>query len=101
MSILGDIFLLVGAVFLFLAALGMVRMPDVFNRIQTGTKGSTLGALSVLIGVFLHHPDWWAKLVVLAVFVLVTSPVGSSIIARAALATGLRPWHQPNDEEAA
>lgn len=91
MKILADIFLLLGAVFLFLGALGLVRMPDMYNRIQAGTKASTLGVLAVIIGVGLHQPDWWAKLLLIAVFVLLTSPVGSSTIARAAYLAGLRP----------
>lgn len=84
-AVIGDLFLVVGGVFMFLSALGLVRMPDVFNRIQAGTKAATLGVVAFLLGLVFHHPEWWSKLLVIAVFVLVTSPVGSSTIARAAL----------------
>ncbi len=94
MQIIGDVFLAVGGLFLFLAALGLLRMPDVFNRIQAGTKAATLGALSLILGVAFQHPDWWPKLLILAVFVMITSPVGSSTIARAALMAGIRPWRR-------
>ena len=42
---------LIGAVFLFSAGLGMLRMPDAFTRIQAGTKASTLGNTLVLAGI--------------------------------------------------
>lgn len=92
MIIIGNIFILIGTVFLFLGALGLVRMPDVYNRIQAGTKATTLGALAVLLGVAFQHPAWLPKIVLIAFFILLTSPVASSIIARAAHKAGLRPF---------
>lgn len=92
MTLLADLLLLLGALFLFLGALGLYRMPDVYTRIQAGTKAATLGVLALLLGIALHQPDWSARLLLIALFVLLTSPVGSSTIARAALLSGLRPW---------
>ena len=92
MSIAGDIFMLIGALFCFLGALGLIRMPDVYNRIQAGTKAVTLGVLSILIGVGFHHPDWWSKLLAIALFILLTNPVSSSSIARAFHRAGVLPW---------
>jgi len=92
MSMLGDLLLLLGGAFMFLGALGMVRMPDVYTRLQAGTKAVTLGSMALLAGVTVHHPDWWPKLLLIALFVLLTSPVSSSTIARAALRIGIRPW---------
>lgn len=92
MNWLGDIFLLLGAAFCFLGALGLLRMPDVYNRLQAGTKAVTLGTLAILIGVGFRHPEWWSKLVVIAGFVLLTNPVGSSTIARALYRVGVPPW---------
>ena len=91
MNLAGDIFLLIGCVFMALGSLGLIRMPDVYNRLQAGTKAATLGTIAVLIGIGFHHPGWWAKLLVIAGFVLFTNPVGSSTIARAALKTGIEP----------
>jgi multicomponent Na+:H+ antiporter subunit G len=92
MRLVADLFLLVGAAFLLLGALGLLRMPDVYNRIQAGTKAVTLGALAFLLGVGLLYPAWWAKLVCIAGFILFTNPVGSSAIARALYLAGVRPW---------
>ena len=48
-ELIGSITILIGAVFLFSAGLGMLRMPDAFTRIQAGTKASTLGNTLVLV----------------------------------------------------
>ena len=92
MRLLADIFLLLGAAFTLLGALGLLRMPDVYNRIQAGTKAVTLGALCLLLGTALLFPQWWTKLLVIALMILVTNPLGSSTIARALLMTGIEPW---------
>jgi multicomponent Na+:H+ antiporter subunit G len=104
MRLLADIFLLIGAAFTLLGALGLIRMPDVYNRIQAGTKAVTLGALSLILGVALLYPAWWSKLFVIAVLILVTNPLGSSTIARALLMAGVPPWtktdtHSPKESE--
>ena len=96
MRLLADILLLIGAVFSLLGALGLMRMPDVYNRIQAATKAVTLGALAFLIGVGLLYPGWWAKLVCIGGFVLFTSPVSSSTIARALYIAGVKPWQAPS-----
>lgn len=98
MRLLADVFLLLGAAFSLLGALGLLRMPDVYNRIQAGTKAVTLGALSFLIGVGLLYPQWWSKLLCIGGFILLTNPVSSSTIARALYLAGVRPW-RANEEE--
>jgi multicomponent Na+:H+ antiporter subunit G len=90
-TLIGDVLLLIGSIFIALGSLGLLRMPDVYNRLQAGTKAATLGTLAILLGVGFHHPDWWAKLLVIAGFVLFTNPVGSSSIARAARIAGIEP----------
>ena len=92
MRIVADLFLFTGALFMCLGALGLVRMPDVFSRIQAGTKAATLGALCFLVGIALFFPGWWSKLLVILGFILFTNPVGSSTIARAIHLSGARPW---------
>jgi len=96
MRLIADLFLLLGAAFLLLGAVGLLRMPDVYGRIQAGTKAVTLGALSLLVGIGFLHPEWWAKLVCIGGFILFTNPVGSSTIARALYLAGVRPWQAPD-----
>ncbi len=82
-QIIGAIMMLIGSLFLFLGALGILRMPDVYNRLQAGTKASTLGALSLIMGVGVYHPAWLIKIGLIGLFLLLTNPVSSSVIARA------------------
>ena len=83
-KILGALVTLVGSGFLFLGALGTLRMPDSYNRIQAGTKATTLGTMCSLIGVGLYHPAWLGKILLLILFVVLTNPLSSHAIARAA-----------------
>jgi multicomponent Na+:H+ antiporter subunit G len=96
MRLIADLFLVVGALFTLLAAMGLLRMPDVYNRIQVGTKAATLGALSFFIGIAILHPLWWSKLLVIALFILFTNPVGSSSISRALYISGVKPELKPD-----
>ncbi|MDA3932696.1 MAG: monovalent cation/H(+) antiporter subunit G [Tenericutes bacterium] len=87
MTIVSYIFLIIGAMFFLLGGLGVLRMPDTFNRIQAGTKATTLGAFSIVIGVIFgsveNHLDWIPKLIIIIVFIAISSPIGSSTIAKA------------------
>ena len=83
-ELIGSVFILVGAIFLFSAGLGLLRMPDAYTRIQAGTKASTLGNMLVLIGLAFYHPGWTFRLILVGYFVLVTNPVSSHALSRAA-----------------
>jgi multicomponent Na+:H+ antiporter subunit G len=93
-ELIGSLVMFIGSVFLFSAGLGVLRMPDSYNRIQTGTKATTLGAMLVLAGLAFIHPAWTWKLLILIFFVLLTNPVSSHALARAAHIT-----HIPEAEE--
>ncbi|MBU1237276.1 MAG: monovalent cation/H(+) antiporter subunit G [Gammaproteobacteria bacterium] len=84
MDILGGLLLVAGAAFLFFGGLGLLRMPDVFNRIQAGTKATTLGTLLTLAGVGCLQPAWALKLLLIGLFILFTNPISSQVLARAA-----------------
>lgn len=83
-ELIGSILVLLGAIFLFSAGLGMLRMPDAYTRIQAGTKASTLGNVLVLTGLAFYHPGWSLKLLIVIYFVLMTNPISSHALARAA-----------------
>jgi multicomponent Na+:H+ antiporter subunit G len=89
-DIIGNLFLIIGALFLFSAGLGVLRMPDTYNRIQTGTKATTLGTIMILVGIAFLHPSWTFKLFILIFFVMLTNPVSSHALARAAHSIGVR-----------
>ena len=83
MSNIGIIFIIIGALFMALSGLGILRMPDVYNRLQAGTKASTLGVICTIIGVMFLKPGWWLELLVILVLVLLGAPVASSVLAKA------------------
>jgi len=109
LEILGLIFLVVfvvmGVVFTYAGLIGLIRFPDVYNRLHATTKTSTLGTLGITIGVMLYSffsffdtGDLWGSLFangiflkgfVVILFVLLTNPVGGHMIARAAYRTGV------------
>ena len=90
------IFLLIGLAFLLVGALGIVRLPDVYLRLHAATKGTTLGLVGLLLAVALHIPtgDVFAKIAATLVFAFVAMPVGSHLLAKAAMRAGPRYWNQ-------
>jgi len=88
--ILGEILILIGVIFLFLGSLGVFRMPDVYNRLQAGTKCTTLGAFSTIVGVGIIEPSWFLKSLVIAFFLLLTNPVAAHAIGRASYKMGVK-----------
>jgi multicomponent Na+:H+ antiporter subunit G len=88
-ELIGSILVLLGAVFHFSAGLGMLRMPDAYTRIQAGTKATTLGNTLILFGIAFYHPGWSLKLAIVIYFVLMTNPISSHALARAAHTIGI------------
>ena len=86
--------LFVGSAFLLLAAIGVIRMPDVFSRMQAATKAATLGAACMLSAVAVHFDDFGVTIRALLVvaFVFLTAPVAAHVIARAAYFIGVPLW---------
>ena len=91
-SIIGLIFISLGLAFDLFGALGLVRLPDVYNRLQAATKCVTLGTCSILFGTFLIVGPTAAgiKALLCMVFLLLTSPVAAHAIARGAHRAGVR-----------
>lgn len=84
MEIVSQVLLVIGGLFYLLGGLGILRMPDVFNRIQAGTKATTLGAFAILLGVGFAQPTWLLKVGLIIVFIALSNPIGSSVLAKAA-----------------
>ena len=92
MFVAGTIVAAAGAVFLLLGSLGVFRFPDVYNRLQAGTKCTTLGALLTIVGVGIIQPAWFAKCLLIACFILLTNPISSHALGRAGRASGVPLW---------
>jgi len=97
LEIIGAFLILIGSVFLLLGAIGIYRMPDLYNRLQAGTKATTLGAMSLIFGVGLMQPNWLFKLVIIILFIAFANPLSSHALARASYRQGKKPYY--NDDE--
>jgi multicomponent Na+:H+ antiporter subunit G len=84
------VLLVVGAVFMLLAGIGLVRLPDVFLRLSATSKAATLGAALMLVGAAVHFGDGAivARAVAVAFFLFLTAPVAAHKIGRAAYRRG-------------
>ena len=88
MLVFGTIVTAIGTIFLFVGSLGVFRLPDVYNRLQAGTKCTTLGAFLTIVGVGVMEPDWLPKTLVIALFILITNPISNHALGRASRKSG-------------
>jgi len=86
----GQVLALFGAVLTLLAAVGVVRFPDVLARMHALTKASTLGVVLVLVGaaVTLDNPNDVTSLLLAAALQVLTMPVGANLLSRATWRAG-------------
>ena len=80
---IGFAFLFLGALSFVISAIGLLRMPDVYTRMHVGTKATTMATLLIIIGACFLEPSWSFKLLLVAVFILLTNPLSSSVLGRA------------------
>lgn len=87
MNALASVLILIAAVLLLIAAWGVIRLPDALARQHAATKAGTLALALLCTGAMLVMPDWaWVRrLLLIVVFLLVTLPVASHLLARAAV----------------
>ena len=103
LDIMSWILLGIGTLFLLIGAVGLVRLPDFFSRLHAAGLIDTLGAGLILVGLMIEA-GWslnLAKLVLILLFLLFTSPTSSHALAHAALVHGLKPWRHPKDNRQA
>jgi multicomponent Na+:H+ antiporter subunit G len=88
------VLMVVGAVLTLLAALGMVRMPDLYSRMQSATKASTLGVGCTMLAVAIDFADLaiTTRVVLIVAFVFLTAPISAHMIGRAAYYVGVPLW---------
>ncbi len=93
-DLLAGLLLLAGASFMFIAALGVVRMPDLLTRMHATTKAGVLGAGLMLAGVALYFSEAGvlARVVAILGFTTLTAPVAAHAIGRAGYFVGVPFW---------
>jgi multicomponent Na+:H+ antiporter subunit G len=92
------ILILLGALLSAVSAFGLIRLPDVYLRSHAATKSTTLGVMSILIGVLLYFmlfdENTTGRLLLGILFVFITAPVAGHLIGRAAYRSGVPLWEQ-------
>ena len=93
-TVLGLVFISFGLAFDLLGCLGLVRLPDVYNRLQAATKCVTMGSCSILFGTFLIVGFTAAgiKALLSIIFLILTAPVAAHAVARGAHRAGVKLW---------
>ncbi|MEQ9824501.1 MAG: monovalent cation/H(+) antiporter subunit G [Puniceicoccaceae bacterium] len=91
----------VGAFFLTLGSVGIIKMPDFYRRLHAVSMSDTLGIILMTSGMILKAGLSLMALKLLTIFLLmaITNPVGSHALSRAALRSGLKPWNTPVKNE--
>ncbi|NMT64521.1 monovalent cation/H(+) antiporter subunit G [Marinobacter orientalis] len=86
--------LIAGASFMLLAAVGIVRLPDLPTRMHASTKAGAMGAMFTMAGVAFYFTDSVvsARALAIVVFILITSPVAAHVIGRAGYFMGTSLW---------
>jgi multicomponent Na+:H+ antiporter subunit G len=82
---------LCGAIFILLAGVGVLRMPDVYSRMQAAGKAATMGVVLLALAAAWHFAAAAViiRVVLICVFVLVTAPLAAHVMARAGYAAGV------------
>jgi len=95
-DIIGYLLIIIGILFDIFGCIGLVRFPDVYNRLQASTKCVTLGTILLLLGVALAAGSGATsgKAIICAVFILITSPTAAHAIAKGAYASGVPLWEE-------
>ena len=92
---------ILGVTLSVLSAVGLLRMPDVYIRLQVASKASSLGIALLMLGVALHFGELSVTIrsLLVVVFLFLTAPVTAHVIGRAAYITRtpLTPNTTPND----
>ena len=95
-EIVSGILMFFGATWLLLAAIGVLRMPDLFTRMSPATKGSTLGVTCMMLAVAVYFQDLSVTTRALSavVFFFLTAPITAHMISRAAYFVGTPLWEK-------
>jgi multicomponent Na+:H+ antiporter subunit G len=97
-----EIFLMVGgALFMLLAAIGVVRLPDVLLRMSATSKASALGTIMILVAfaIAVDHLGVVTRVIAAIAFILLTVPVAGHLISRAAYLRDAKLWERTAIDE--
>lgn len=92
-------FIVFGFLFVCVAAIGVLRLPDFYTRMHASGKSETLGMMLSLFGLAIYHGFNLVslKILLISLFILLANPIGSHAITRAAFYSGLKPWKKGDE----
>jgi multicomponent Na+:H+ antiporter subunit G len=93
-EILVSFFLLIGGFLSIAAAIGVIRLPDLFTRMHAATKTGTIGVSSIALAMMIHFSEVTvtSRGILVIAFFLLTAPVAAHMIGRAAYRSGVNLW---------
>ncbi|MCP4062430.1 MAG: monovalent cation/H(+) antiporter subunit G [Gammaproteobacteria bacterium] len=93
-ELLVSFLLILGAAFMVLASIGVLRLPDLPTRMHATTKAGALGAMLIMASVAFHFGDSTvaARAIAIVVFIFLTAPIAAHVIGRAGYFTGIELW---------
>ncbi len=104
---IATVFLGLGCLLAVTGALGVLRMPDFYSRLHPAGKTDSLALTLIVVGLLFQTPRYPGigsgaaiRLILIAGFIFLTSPVATHAIAKAAMLAGLRPWQKPDEPHA-
>ena len=101
-DLLSWVLLSVGAIFILIGGIGVVRLPEFYTRMHAASLTDSIGTILILVGIMLQAGVSLAafKLMAILVFMLLTGPTATYALANAALMSGFKPGDAaPTNEE--
>lgn len=97
-EIISALLILLGAIFMLISSIGMIRLPDFYIRNSASTKAVVLGVSLILLGVGIHYDDILIFIEIFAIifFIYLISPLAAHIVSRAAIITKVEFWKKTN-----
>ena len=91
---ISGILIVIGAAFALVAAIGVIRLPDIYSRMHAASKAGTVGsgAMLIALAVFADEPATTLRALAAVAFVMLTAPVSAHLLAKAAYSAGYRLW---------
>ena len=93
--------IIIGAAFMLVAAIGVLRMPDLYLRMSASTKAATLGISAIFLGLAIHFNELGvsSRAVATIIFMLLTAPVAAHMMGRAAYFNGVPLWEGTHHDD--
>ncbi len=93
---ISSLLMVAGALFMLIAAVGILRFPDIYMRASASAKASTLGVGLSLAGMAIHFSalEVTVRSLAIIIFIVITTPIAAHLISRAAYTSGVKMWEK-------